>query len=79
MLRMRASCLVSGECKRHKRSLNVAQIDGEIGRKNFLFAGSDYGGQRAAAMYTLLGSAKLGGLDPELYVFGEPHRLFSDA
>jgi transposase len=39
-----------------------------LGRKNFLFAGSDYGGQRAAAMYTLLGAAKLSGLDPELYL-----------
>ena len=39
-----------------------------LGRKNFLFAGSDYGGQRAAAIYTLLGSAKLSGLDPELYL-----------
>jgi transposase len=39
-----------------------------LGRKNFLFAGSDYGGQRAAAMYTLIGSAKLNGLDPELYL-----------
>ena len=36
-------------------------------RKNFLFAGSDSGGERAAAMYTLIGSAKLNGLDPELY------------
>ena len=39
-----------------------------LGRKNFLFAGSDYGGERAAAMYTLLGTAKLNGLDPELYL-----------
>ena len=39
-----------------------------LGRKNFLFAGSDYGGERAAAMYTLIGSAKLNGLDPELYL-----------
>ena len=38
------------------------------GRKNFLFAGSDHGGERAAAMYTLIGSAKLNGLDPELYL-----------
>ena len=35
---------------------------------NFLFAGSDHGGERAAAMYTLIGSAKLNGLDPELYL-----------
>ena len=37
-------------------------------RKNFLFVGSDCGGERAAAMYTLIGSAKLNGLDPELYL-----------
>jgi transposase len=39
-----------------------------LGRKNFLFAGSDHGGERAGAMYTLIGSAKLNGLDPELYL-----------
>jgi hypothetical protein len=39
-----------------------------LGRKNFLFVGSDPGGERAAAMYSLIGSAKLNGLDPELYL-----------
>jgi len=39
-----------------------------LGRKNFLFVGSDGGGQRAAAMYSLIGSAKLNGLNPELYL-----------
>lgn len=39
-----------------------------LGRKNFLFAGSDSGGERAAAMYSLIGSAKLNGLDPEAYL-----------
>ena len=39
-----------------------------LGRKNYLFCGSDSGGQRAAALYSLLGSAKLNGLDPELYL-----------
>ena len=39
-----------------------------IGRKNYLFAGSDAGGERAAAIYSLLGSAKLNGIDPEAYV-----------
>jgi hypothetical protein len=38
-----------------------------LGRKNFLFVGSDGGGQRAAAMYSLIGSAKINGLNPELY------------
>jgi transposase len=39
-----------------------------LGRKNYLFAGSDAGGERAAAMYSLLGSAKLSGIDPEAYL-----------
>jgi transposase len=39
-----------------------------LGRKNWLFAGSDAGGERAAAIYSLLGSAKLNGLDPEHYL-----------
>jgi transposase len=39
-----------------------------MGRKNYLFAGSDSGGERAAALYSLIGSAKLNGLDPELYL-----------
>lgn len=39
-----------------------------LGRKNYLFAGADAGGERAAAMYSLIGSAKLNGLDPELYL-----------
>ena len=37
-----------------------------LGRKNYLFAGSDNSGDRAAAIYSLLGSAKLNGLDPEI-------------
>ena len=39
-----------------------------LGRKNFLFAGSDQGGERAAIIYSLIGSAKLNGLDPEAYL-----------
>jgi hypothetical protein len=39
-----------------------------LGRKNYLFYGSDAGGERAAAMYSLIGTAKLGGLDPEAYL-----------
>jgi hypothetical protein len=39
-----------------------------LGRKNYLFAGSDAGGERAAAIYSLIGSAKLNGLDPEAYL-----------
>ncbi|MBI4890906.1 MAG: IS66 family transposase [Acidobacteria bacterium] len=39
-----------------------------LGRKNYLFAGSDAGGERAAAIYSLVGTAKLNGLDPEAYL-----------
>ena len=36
-----------------------------LGRKNYLFAGSDAGGERAAAIYSLIETAKLNGIDPE--------------
>ena len=39
-----------------------------LGRKNFLFAGSDGGGESAAAIYSLIGSAQLNGIDPESYL-----------
>ena len=39
-----------------------------LGRKNYLFAGSDRGGERAATLYSLIGSAKLNDLDPEKYL-----------
>lgn len=56
----------------------LAEIDNNIaenalravasGRKNFMFLGADSGGERAAAMYSLIGSAKLNGLDPQAYL-----------
>ena len=39
-----------------------------LGRKNWLFAGSDSGGVRAALFYTLIRSAKLNGVEPEAYL-----------
>jgi hypothetical protein len=39
-----------------------------LGRKNYLFAGSNAGGERAAAIYTLLGTAKLNGIEPQAYL-----------
>jgi hypothetical protein len=39
-----------------------------LGRKNYLFAGSDSGGDRAASVYSLIGTAKLNGLDPGAYL-----------
>jgi transposase len=56
----------------------VAEIDNNLvenalrvvslGRKNFLFMGADSGGERAAAMYSLIGTAKLCGVEPEVYL-----------
>ena len=39
-----------------------------LGRKSWLFAGSDRDGQRAAFMYTLIGTAKLGDVDPQAWL-----------
>lgn len=39
-----------------------------LGRSNYLFMGSDAGGERAAALYSLVETAKLNGLDPEAYL-----------
>ncbi|WP_338615244.1 IS66 family transposase [Pigmentiphaga sp. CHJ604] len=39
-----------------------------VGRKNYLFMGSDRGGERAATMYSLMETAKLNGIDPEAYL-----------
>jgi transposase len=47
-----------------ERALRTAAL----GRKNHLFAGSDAGGERAAAIYSLIGSTKLNALDPEAYL-----------
>ena len=39
-----------------------------VTRKNFLFLGSDRGGDRAAVLYTVIETAKLNGLNPEAYL-----------
>ena len=39
-----------------------------VGRHNWTFAGSDRGGERAAAIYTLIETAKLNGIDPQAWL-----------
>ncbi len=39
-----------------------------LGRKNYLFCGSDAGGQRAACMYTIMETAKMNGVNPQAYL-----------
>ena len=46
-----------------------------LGRKNYLFAGSDTGGERAALIYSLIGTAKLNGLDPQAYLTNVLERI----
>jgi hypothetical protein len=40
----------------------------KLGAKNYLFAGSDEGGRRAAIFYTLITTARLNGLDPQAWL-----------
>ena len=39
-----------------------------LGRKSWMFCGSDRGGQRAAAMYSLIVTAKMNGVDPQAWL-----------
>jgi transposase len=39
-----------------------------LGRKSWLFCGSDRGGRRAAAMYSLIVTAKMNGIDPQAWL-----------
>jgi hypothetical protein len=39
-----------------------------LGRKKYLFAGADTGGERAAALYTIVQTAKLNGVNPQAYL-----------
>ena len=48
-----------------------------VTRKNFLFLGSDRGGERAAVIYTALETARLNGIDPEAWLADVIDRLAS--
>ena len=54
-------CLTNNAAERALRGL-------ALGRKAWLFAGSDRGGQRAALLYGLIGTAKLNGVDPQAWL-----------
>jgi IS66 C-terminal element/Transposase IS66 family len=54
-------CLTNNAAERALRGI-------AIGRKAWLFAGSDRGGERAAAMYSLIATAKLNDVDPRAWL-----------
>lgn len=54
-------CLTNNAAERALRGI-------ALGRKSWLFAGSDRGGERAAAMYSLIVSAKLNNIDPRAWL-----------
>src|SRR5207302_9475146 len=54
-------CLTNNPAERALRGI-------ALGRKSWLFAGSDRGGERAAIMYTLIQTARLNDLDPQAWL-----------
>jgi transposase len=54
-------CMSNNTAERELRAVAV-------GRKNWMFAGSDEGGRRAAAIYTLIATAKLNDIDPQTWL-----------
>jgi hypothetical protein len=54
-------CLTNNAAERPLRSV-------ALGRKSWLFAGSDHGGERAAAMYSLIATARLNDVDPRAWL-----------
>ncbi|MDP9606141.1 UNVERIFIED_ORG: hypothetical protein J2W38_005961 [Variovorax paradoxus] len=57
-----------GRIEAHNNAAERALRGVAIGRKNFLHLGSDAGGNSAAVLYALIGSAKLNGVDPQAYL-----------
>jgi hypothetical protein len=54
-------CLTNNAAERALRGI-------ALGRKSWLFAGSDRGGQRAAVMYSLIITAKMNDIDPQAWL-----------
>src|ERR1700726_4319532 len=55
------ACLSNNAAERALRGI-------ALGRKSWMFCGSDRGGQRAAAMYSLIVTAKMNGVDPQAWL-----------
>jgi len=67
--RLRRSATLTPACSRAIASAAERALRGiALGRKAWLFAGSDRGGERAAVMYTLIQTAKLNDVDPQAWL-----------
>ncbi len=60
--------LDDGGIEAHSNAAERALRGVALGRKNYLHLGSDVGGDSASVIYTLVGSAKLNGIDPQRYL-----------
>ena len=49
-----------------------------VGRRNWLFAGSKTGGERAAAIYTVIQTCKANGVDPQAYIADVTGKIAAD-
>ena len=67
MKRMRAY-LDNGICELDNNTAERSVRGIAVGRKNYMFAGSDNGGERAAAIYTLIETAKLNNINPQAWL-----------
>ena len=57
-----------GRCEISNNAAERAIRPLAVGRRNWLFAGSDAGGHRAAVIYSLIETAKLNGVNPQVYL-----------
>lgn len=57
-----------GRVEAHNNAAERALRSVAIGRKNYLHMGSDAGGDSAAVFYTLIGTARLNGIEPQAYL-----------
>ena len=64
MLRYYDNGIIEIDNSAAERALRGVAID----RRNYLFADADSGGERATAVYSLIGTAKLNGIDPEAWL-----------
>jgi len=63
-----ARYLTDGRLEMTNNAAERAMRPPVLGRKNYLFCGSDAGGQRAACIYTIVETAKMNGINPQAYL-----------